>query len=112
MTKDGHAVAILSGDLTVEQRISVLDRFRAGLEKVLITTNVLARGKYAKFNILLPICRVRKIISRCAVSYNRITDDNEALLIIIIRIHRYRCRTGDDSGQFRPANGSETTSRL
>ncbi|XP_018353617.1 PREDICTED: DEAD-box helicase Dbp80 isoform X3 [Trachymyrmex septentrionalis] len=46
MTKDGHAVAILSGDLTVEQRISVLDRFRAGLEKVLITTNVLARGKY------------------------------------------------------------------
>ncbi|XP_050453046.1 DEAD-box helicase Dbp80 [Cataglyphis hispanica] len=44
MTRDGHAVAILSGDLTVEQRISVLDRFRAGLEKVLITTNVLARG--------------------------------------------------------------------
>ncbi|KAG8039699.1 hypothetical protein G9C98_000428 [Cotesia typhae] len=44
MTKDGHRVAILSGDLTVEQRIAVLDRFRAGLEKVLITTNVLARG--------------------------------------------------------------------
>ena len=44
MTKDGHAVAVLSGELTVEQRISVLDRFRAGLEKVLITTNVLARG--------------------------------------------------------------------
>lgn len=44
MTKDGHAVAILTGDLTVEQRISVLDRFRAGLEKVLVTTNVLARG--------------------------------------------------------------------
>lgn len=44
MTKDGHAVAVLSGDLTVEQRISVLDRFRAGLEKVLVTTNVLARG--------------------------------------------------------------------
>nr|KAF7413019.1 hypothetical protein H0235_012870 [Vespula pensylvanica] len=44
MTKDGHAVAVLTGELTVEQRISVLDRFRAGLEKVLITTNVLARG--------------------------------------------------------------------
>jgi ATP-dependent RNA helicase DDX19/DBP5 len=44
MTKDGHAVAILSGDLTVNERISVLDRFREGLEKVLITTNVLARG--------------------------------------------------------------------
>lgn len=48
MSKDGHAVAILSGDLTVEQRISVLDRFRAGLEKVLITTNVLARGKWPR----------------------------------------------------------------
>lgn len=45
MSKDGHAVAILSGDLTVEQRISVLDRFREGKEKVLITTNVLSRGK-------------------------------------------------------------------
>lgn len=44
MSKDGHAVAVLSGELTVDQRISVLDRFRAGLEKVLITTNVLARG--------------------------------------------------------------------
>ena len=44
MTKDGHAVALLSSDLTVEQRIAVLDRFREGKEKVLITTNVLARG--------------------------------------------------------------------
>lgn len=44
MSKDGHSVAVLSGDLTVEQRLAVLDRFRAGLEKVLITTNVLSRG--------------------------------------------------------------------
>ncbi|XP_014207770.1 DEAD-box helicase Dbp80 [Copidosoma floridanum] len=44
MTKDGHAVAILSGEQTVNDRIAVLDRFREGLEKVLITTNVLARG--------------------------------------------------------------------
>ncbi|KAF5303090.1 hypothetical protein FQR65_LT08421 [Abscondita terminalis] len=44
MTKDGHAVALLTGDLTVEQRIAVLDRFRSGQEKVLITTNVLSRG--------------------------------------------------------------------
>ncbi|CAH1118598.1 unnamed protein product [Phaedon cochleariae] len=44
MSKDGHAVAVLSGDLTVEQRINVLDRFRQGQEKVLITTNVLSRG--------------------------------------------------------------------
>nr|XP_006812019.1 PREDICTED: ATP-dependent RNA helicase DDX19A-like [Saccoglossus kowalevskii] len=44
MSKEGHAVAILSGDLTVEQRVAVLNRFREGKEKVLITTNVTARG--------------------------------------------------------------------
>ena len=44
MSKDGHAVAMLSGELTVEQRIAVLNRFRDGKEKVLITTNVLSRG--------------------------------------------------------------------
>lgn len=45
MTKEGHGVALLTGDLTVEQRITILDRFREGKHKVLITTNVLARGK-------------------------------------------------------------------
>jgi len=44
MAKDGHAVAILSGALEIEQRISVLDRFRKGKEKLLICTNVAARG--------------------------------------------------------------------
>ncbi|KAJ8320890.1 hypothetical protein KUTeg_002477, partial [Tegillarca granosa] len=44
MTKDGHAVALLSGDLTIEQRAAVINRFRDGKEKVLITTNVTARG--------------------------------------------------------------------
>ncbi|CAD7078289.1 unnamed protein product [Hermetia illucens] len=44
MSQDGHSVAVLSGELTVEQRLLVLDRFRDGLEKVLITTNVLSRG--------------------------------------------------------------------
>lgn len=34
MAKEGHAVALLSGDLTVEQRIAVLNRFREGKEKV------------------------------------------------------------------------------
>lgn len=61
MTEQGHAVALLSGELTVQQRISVLDRFREGKEKVLITTNVLSRGnlllvKYLfKFNKLILI---------------------------------------------------------
>merc|ERR1711972_266965 len=38
------AVALLSGELSIDQRIQVLDRFRDGLEKILITTNVLSRG--------------------------------------------------------------------
>lgn len=44
MSADGHSVAVLSGDLSVEERLRVLDRYREGKEKVLITTNVLSRG--------------------------------------------------------------------
>lgn len=44
MSDEGHSVAVLSGDLSVEDRLKVLDRYREGLEKVLITTNVLSRG--------------------------------------------------------------------
>lgn len=44
MTGEGHSVALLSGELTVEQRLAVLNRFRDAKEKLLITTNVCARG--------------------------------------------------------------------
>lgn len=44
MSKDGHQVALLSGELAVEQRAAVIERFREGKEKVLITTNVCSRG--------------------------------------------------------------------
>lgn len=46
MSKDvgSNSVGVLNGDLAVEQRLAVLDRFREGLQKVLITTNVLSRG--------------------------------------------------------------------
>lgn len=44
MSGEGHAVALLSGELTVEERADVIGRFREGKEKVLITTNVSARG--------------------------------------------------------------------
>ena len=45
---DGHAVGLLSGDLEIEQREDIIRRFRKGIEKVLITTNVSARGMYAQ----------------------------------------------------------------
>merc|ERR1711997_979664 len=41
---DGHALSVLTGDQTPDERINVLDRYRQGLEKILITTNVLSRG--------------------------------------------------------------------
>ena len=44
MTADGHSVALLSGEIIVEQRLAVLNRFRESKEELLITTNVSARG--------------------------------------------------------------------
>ncbi|KAK2706026.1 hypothetical protein QYM36_016150 [Artemia franciscana] len=44
LTRDGHSVGLLTGELEVDQRIAVLERFRKEKEKVLITTNVVARG--------------------------------------------------------------------
>ncbi|PVU93080.1 hypothetical protein BB561_003482 [Smittium simulii] len=44
MTKDGHKVVSLHGKLESENRDKVMDDFRSGKTKVLITTNVIARG--------------------------------------------------------------------
>lgn len=44
MTMDGHAVSILHSDLLASERDRLIDDFREGRSKVLITTNVLARG--------------------------------------------------------------------
>ena len=44
MARAGHAVGLLTGKLEIDQRINIINRFREGKEKVLITTNVLARG--------------------------------------------------------------------
>lgn len=44
MTAEGHKVAMLTGALEGRDRDSVIDSFRSGKAKVLITTNVLARG--------------------------------------------------------------------
>ncbi|RAH69246.1 ATP-dependent RNA helicase DBP5 [Aspergillus aculeatinus CBS 121060] len=44
MVAEGHTVASLTGGIEGSQRDAVIDQFRAGQAKVLITTNVLARG--------------------------------------------------------------------
>lgn len=44
MTKDQHAVGLLSSELDIEQRAAIISRFRNGVERCLICTNVCARG--------------------------------------------------------------------
>lgn len=50
LSREGHQVALLSGEMQVEQRAAVIERFRDGKEKVLVTTNVCARGKVFIFD--------------------------------------------------------------
>lgn len=44
LRKDGHQVGLISGELTTEQRNEAFLRFRESKERVLIATNVMARG--------------------------------------------------------------------
>ena len=44
MTAEGHKVASLHGAKDAQERDAIIDGFREGKEKVLITTNVIARG--------------------------------------------------------------------
>ncbi|KAF7773213.1 hypothetical protein Agabi119p4_5380 [Agaricus bisporus var. burnettii] len=44
MTAEGHKVASLHGAKDATERDSIIDAFRQGKDKVLITTNVIARG--------------------------------------------------------------------
>jgi ATP-dependent RNA helicase DDX19/DBP5 len=44
LIEDGIPVDLLSGELAVEERASVIKKFRDGQSKMLVTTNVTARG--------------------------------------------------------------------
>ena len=44
MTAEGHQVASLHGAKDATERDAIIDGFREGKNKVLITTNVIARG--------------------------------------------------------------------
>ena len=45
MANEKHSVRVLTSDLDIEQRASVINQFREGVFRVLISTNVTARGK-------------------------------------------------------------------
>ena len=44
LRSEGFPVGLISGDLTVEERNEVIRKFREGEQRVLIATNVIARG--------------------------------------------------------------------
>ena len=44
LARYGHLVPVLSGDIPQEKRIKILEKFRSGEEKVIIATDVAARG--------------------------------------------------------------------
>lgn len=80
MNKNGFPVSKLHGDLTPEERDHAMKEFREGASKVLITTNVLARGVDVPsvavvVNYDLPTERLGntgKVIGDCATYVHRI----------------------------------------
>lgn len=44
MTLEGHQTSVIHGGMDPEERDRVIDEFRKGITRVLISTNVLARG--------------------------------------------------------------------
>ena len=62
LREDGHTVSVLyGGDMTPEERDRVIDEFRGGVTKVLVTTNVLSRG-------------VDVLAVSCVINYDLPTD--------------------------------------
>ena len=92
MTKDGHAVALLSGELSVEQRASVIGRFRRGIEKVLITTNVSARGMCDWTSPYLLVFIKKHIIKTvAAVIFQWVRWEGVNTLSIALYAHPFHC---------------------
>ena len=61
MTAEGHKVASLTGGYEGADRDRIIDSFREGTAKVLITTNVLARG--------IDVQSVSMVINYVSLSY-------------------------------------------
>ncbi|KAI9256629.1 P-loop containing nucleoside triphosphate hydrolase protein [Phascolomyces articulosus] len=85
MTSMGHAVIALHGKMEPEERDKVMDDFRRGEFKVLITTNVLARG--------IDILQVSLVVNYDLPLDQRGQPDYEAYLHRIGRTGRFG-RTG------------------
>ena len=79
---DGHQVGLISGDLTVEQRNQALLDFKMGKQRVLISTNLMARG--------IDIDQVTVVVNYdLPVTYNLGEIDKETYLHRIGRTGRF-----------------------
>lgn len=85
MTADGHVVTSLHGGLDPKERDMVMDAFRNGKTKVLLTTNVIARG--------IDISQVTLVINYDMPTDNNGRPDPETYLHRIGRTGRFG-RTG------------------
>ena len=64
MSKEGHTVVALHSDLEAHVRDQVIDSFRSNAAKVLITTNVLARGiDVSSVSIVINYVRINRNLS-------------------------------------------------
>lgn len=90
MTAEGHKVVSLHGAKDASERDTIIDSFREGHEKVLITTNVIARGiDILQVNMVvnydLPYRYVA--VNGCNNSY-RFCPIKVALVVLVARVSR------------------------
>lgn len=53
MVRRGHDVTVLHGEMTIEDRAKTIEQFKDSVYKVLITTNVCARGIFFFLHIYI-----------------------------------------------------------
>ena len=69
LVRVGHMVSILHGGMDIEDRDKVIDMFAQGKTRVLVTTNVLARG--------IDVMQVSLVINHDVPLHLRATEDSE-----------------------------------
>src|SRR4051812_14196018 len=75
MTKLGHRCALLTGELSIEQRAQMINEFKEQMYRVLISTNVTARGEWRLCKSSLCYCCRHRYRRRVHGSQLRSADD-------------------------------------
>ncbi|KAF9359123.1 RNA helicase required for poly(A+) mRNA export [Mortierella sp. NVP85] len=124
MIAKGHQLSFLHGGLSPDERDNVMDMFRRGATKVLITTNVLARGiDIERVNLVInydlpmgqyhsadPTTYLHRIgrtgrFGRLGVTANFVHDHDSFTVLQAIQNH-YNCKIHKVPTDMSPADGS------